>query len=134
MHAPQVLPAPLEVPPRAVQVAALGAMLVAVRVQSRAVSQARVGTLLHRPARVESPGIGSLHVPDRVVQQTTASRFPQVEFAAHEAIVLPSAVARQPALRRAFRACTTQLTYCPWLRHGDSTLPGRVCPAHGHAW
>ena len=81
----QTLPPPVTTtPPSAVQVVASCAMRDVDVVQSAAVSQASEASLLHTPALVPSPGIGSLHVPRSYVQQRTVS-LPQVERAAHRA-------------------------------------------------
>jgi hypothetical protein len=63
-HGMQTLPPPsTTTPPSAMQAVASCAMRAVDVVQSAAVSQATVGSLLHTPACTMSPGIGSLHVP-----------------------------------------------------------------------
>jgi len=97
-HAEHMPPAPPETPPPAVHVAASRVMRMRVRVQSSSVSHAIHGLLLHEPAAVPSPGVGSLQVPALVAQQTTAPGRPHVDRAAQR--IMRSAVPiRQPAFR-----------------------------------
>src|SRR5207244_10911106 len=70
----QTLPPPITTtPPSAVQVLASRSMRDVDVVQSAAVSQASEASLLHTPALVPSPGMGSLQVPRAYVQQRTVS-------------------------------------------------------------
>ena len=63
-HGAQTLPPPATTtPPAAMQAVASCSMREVDVVQSALTSHATVGSLLHTPALIPSPGIGSLHVP-----------------------------------------------------------------------
>jgi len=114
----QTLPPPITTtPPSAVQVVASCSMRDVDVVQSAAVSQASEASLLHTPALVPSPGIGSLQVPRAYVQQRTVS-LPHVERAAQRPSVRRLSAVKQPDLRSRLRKWTTHRTYCPWFLHG----------------
>jgi len=126
------LPAPMLVPPLAVQAASSLARCARVSVQSALVSHAISAAFEQVPAAVPSPGAGSLQTPVSVRQHSTTVSFPHVERAAHRASVRRVSAVRQPALRSAFRRWTTQLTYFPWFRQAATEPSGSIWPAHGH--
>jgi len=58
--------------------------------------------------------------------------LPQVERAAHRAVVWRSAAVKQPDFRSVFLKWTTHRTYCPWFFHGATDWSSWVVPGHGH--
>ena len=83
----QTLPAPTT-PPAAVHAAGSLLIVPLTLVQSASRSHMTAASLLHVPAAVRSPGIGSpMHVPSSDVQQRILSLLPQVDLAAQRAIV-----------------------------------------------